>query len=132
MESFIGGLIGGMAVIVYMLFRINRVLIAESNSFRKDARSAQAQADKLANELEKQKIINSSPKITPFPASSGGAEKARYARLKGEYDSLKNEQQLAVDALNRIRNEVDKSENMPSSLAIKIRAYLTTVVGIAS
>jgi len=132
METFIGGLIGGMIVIVYMLFRTNRVLALESKDFRKEARAAQAQVDKLENELEKQKIINSSSKITPFPSKSDGAQEAKYTRLKSEHDLLKGEHQLVVDTLNRIRNEIDKSENIPSSLAVKIRAYLSSVVGIAS
>ena len=132
METFIGGLIGGMFVIVYMLFRINRILAIESRDFRKDARAAQAQVAKLEGELEKQKIINSSPKITPFPATTNGTPEVRYTRLKNEYDELNTEHHLVVDTLNRIKSEVDKPENRPSSLAIKIRAYLTTVVGIAS
>ena len=132
METFIGGLIGGLVVIVYMLFRVNRLLILESKENRKDARSAQAQVDKLSAELEKQRIINSSSKITPFPTKTEAAPEARYIKLKGEHAALKNEHLLVVDALNKVRAEVDKSENRPVSLAIKIRAYLTEVVGIAS
>ena len=132
METFIAGLIGGIVMIAYMLFRENRVLTMESKEHRKDMRAAQAQVEKLENELEKQQIISSSSKITPFPSAGDSAQKAKYSQLKGEYDSLKNEYCSVIDVLNRIRREVDKSGNMSNSLVIKMKVYLSSVTGLAS
>ena len=130
MEALIGGLIGGFAVITYMLFRVNRVLLLESKGFRKDARAAQGQVEKLKNELEMQKKIASSSKVTPFPTHTSSVQKAKYDHLKGEYDLLKIEQHLTNELLFTIRSEVGKPENMSSSLAMKIKAYLTSVIGM--
>jgi len=132
METFVMSVIGGVLMIAYMLFRANRLLAQENRDYRKDARAAQARADQLENELEKQKLIGSSSKVTPFPTASDGVMKAKYSQLKGEYDLLKNEHSSAIDVLSRIKTDVDKSENMSNMLAIKIRAYLTSVIGLAS
>lgn len=129
METFIGGFIGGLLVIVYMLFRFNRVMAAESWNLRTEARASLAQIAKLENELEKQKAIAASPKIAHFPTKNDRELKVENAQLMGEYEILKNEHEMLVEALNKIRHEVDKSENISSALAIKIRAYLTTVIG---
>lgn len=69
METFIGGLIGGLLVIAYMLFRINRSMEVEYRSLRKDTRAAQAQVEKPEAELEKQKAIATFPKSHSFSDS---------------------------------------------------------------
>jgi len=132
MEAFIGGVVGGLVTISYMLFRVNRELAADANTFRKDARAAQAQVLKLESKLEQQKIIASSSKITPFPTKTSDTPKQKHTQLIAENDLLKKEQKLVVEALDKVRFEVNKPENMSSSMAMKIRAYLTAVVGIAS
>ena len=129
METIIGALIGGLAVIAYMLFRSTREMAIESLNSRKEARAAQAQVEKLENELEQQKAIATSTKVTTFPSNSDKALKAKNTQLRGEYDLLKNEQLLIVESLSKIHDEVNKPENMSRPLAIKIRAHLFNIVG---
>lgn len=129
METVVGGLIGGLMVIAYMLLRINRTLYAESREHRKEARTAQAQVEKLKNELEQQKAIAASTKVATFPTKSDQNLKIENTQLKGEYELLKNEHSLLIDTLNKIQNEVHRPENISSSLAIKIKVHLVNVIG---
>ena len=118
-------------MIAYMLFRSNRALMQENKEYRKEARAAQAKADQLENELEKTRLIQSSPKVTAFPSGGDAVMKAKYNQLKGEFDLLHAQHDSALDTLGRIRATVDKPENAGGSLAIKVKAYLTSVAGLA-
>lgn len=132
METFVTGIVGGSFMIAVILYRANRILTQECRDFRKDARAAQAELEKVKNELEQQKMIQASPKVTALSNASAGAAKARLGQLQNEYKLLKSEHESAMDVLARIKSDVDKPENMSNTLAIKVRAYLTSVIGLAS
>lgn len=131
METFFMSFIGATLMIAYMLFRANRSLMQENKDYRKEARAAQAKVEQLENELEKARLIHSSPKVAAFPSSGDAVMKAKYNQLKGEFDLLHAQHDSALDTLSRIRTTVDKPEYSSSTIAIQVKTYLTSVAGLA-